>query len=102
MKPKDLPLLPRWPLPGRVFPWGKLQVTRLDSLLLQPRVVCERASLWAKPRVMQLPTATRRSQLPRSPGALFWPRDVLQEKAIRPESATVLAKYKCRQIQRER
>ena len=32
--PKDLPLLQRPPLSERVFPWGKLQVTRLDLLLL--------------------------------------------------------------------
>ena len=36
--PKDLPLLQRPPLSERVFPWGKLQVTRLDLLLLQPRL----------------------------------------------------------------
>jgi hypothetical protein len=38
LMPKDLPLLQRPPLSERVFPWGKLQVTRLDLLLLQPRL----------------------------------------------------------------
>jgi hypothetical protein len=45
LMPKDLPLLQRQPLRERVFPWEKLQVTWLDLLLLQPRLVCERASL---------------------------------------------------------
>jgi hypothetical protein len=43
---QDLPLLQRLPLCGRrVYPWEKLQVTRLDLLLLKPRLVCERVSL---------------------------------------------------------
>ena len=38
LMPKDLQLLQRPPLCERVFRWGKLQVTRLDLLLLQPRL----------------------------------------------------------------
>jgi hypothetical protein len=38
----------------------------------------------------------------RPPRALFWLRDALQEKVIRPESAIALAKYKCRQMQQQR
>jgi hypothetical protein len=100
LMPKDLPLLQRPPLSERVFPWGKLQVTRLDLLLLQPRLVCERASLWAKPRVMQLLKATRRSQLPRLSSRLSYAPDVSLALAlvIRPDWATDLAQYKLRRI----
>ena len=45
LMPKDLLLLQRRPLCGRVFPWGKLQVTRLDLLLLQPRLSSAPVSL---------------------------------------------------------
>ena len=99
MKPKDLPLLPRRPLSGRVFPWGKLQVTRLDLLLLQPRLVCERASLLAKPRVMQLLKAMRRSQLPSLSSRLSYaPVSLALSPVSRPGWATDLAQYKLRRI----
>src|SRR2546430_16058215 len=75
--PKDLPLLQRRPLRGRVFPWVKPQVTRLDLLLLQPRLVCEPASLWAKPRVRQPVKAMRRAQLPRVSSPVSFAPDVL-------------------------
>jgi hypothetical protein len=66
LMPQDLPLLQRQPLCGpRVYPWGKLQVTRLDLLLSQPRLFCERASFWGKPRVRQPMTSMPRCQLPR-------------------------------------
>jgi hypothetical protein len=96
--PKDLPLLQRRPLRGRFFPWGKLQVTRLDLLLLQPRLVCERASLWAKPRVMQLLKAMRRSQLPRLSSRLssYAPVSLALSLMVRLEWATDLAQYKLR------
>ena len=102
MTPKDLPLLSRRPLCERVFPWEKLRVTRQDLLQLQPRLVSESASLWAKPQVRQPLRQMMRSQPARPPRALFWPRDVLQEKAIRPESVTALAKHKRRQTQPQR
>ena len=64
--PPDLPLLQRQPLCGpRVYPWGKLQVTRLDLLLSQPRLFCEPASLLEKPRVKQPLKAMQRCQLPK-------------------------------------
>ena len=66
--PKDLPLLQRPPLSERVFPWGKLQVTRLDLLLLQPR-------LSYAPDVSLAPSLM-----------------------VRLESATDLAQYKLRRI----
>src|SRR5882724_751527 len=94
--PKDLPLLQRRPLGGRVFPWGKLQVTRLDLLLLQPRLFCERASLWATPRVRQPLKTMRRSQLPRlSPRLSYAPVSLA---LVRPDWATDLAQYKLQQI----
>ena len=99
LMPKDLPLLRRRPLCGCVFPWGKLQVTRLDLLLLQPRLVCERASLWAKPRVMQPLKAMRRSQLPRLSSQLSYaPFSLALALVIRPDWATDLARYKLRRI----
>ena len=99
LMPKDLPLLQRPPLFERVFPWGKLQVTRLDLLLLQPRLVCERASLWAKPRVRQPLKAMRRSQLPRLSSRLSYsPVSLALSLVIRPDWATDLAQYKLRRI----
>lgn len=95
LMPKDLPLLQRPPLSERVFPWGKLQVTRLDLLPLQPRLVCEPASLWAKPRVMQPLKARRRSQLPRLSSRLSYEPVSL---VIRPDWATDLAQYKLQRI----
>ena len=98
--PKDLPLLQRRLLRGRFFPWGKLQVTRLDLLLLQPRLVCERASLWAKPRVMQPQKAMRRSQLPRLSSRLSYaPVSLALALVIHPGWATDLEQYK---LQRSR
>jgi hypothetical protein len=99
LMPKDLPLLQRRPLCGRFFPSEKLQVTRLDLLLLQPRLVCERASLWAKPRVMQPLKAMRRSQLPRLSSQLSYaPFSLALALVIRPDWATDLARYKLRRI----
>jgi hypothetical protein len=100
--PKDLPLLPRRPLCERVFPRAKLRVTRLDLQLSQPRLVCERGSLSVNLQVRPPEKAMQQPQPARLPRALFCLRDALQEKAIRPESATALAKYKCRQIQQQR
>jgi hypothetical protein len=99
--PKDLPLLPRRPLCERVFPRAKLRVTRLD-LLSQSRLVCERGSLSVNLQVRPPEKAMQQPQRARLPRAFFCLRDALQEKAIRPESATALAKYKCRQIQQQR
>jgi len=96
LMPKDLPLLQRRLLRGRFFPWGKLPVTRLDLLLLQPRLVCERASLWAKPRVMQPQKAMQRSQLPRLSSPLSYPPVSLA--LVRPDWATDLARYKLQRI----
>src|SRR6476469_4994115 len=97
--PKDLPLLQRRPLRVRVFPWGKFQVTRLDLLLLQPRLVCERASLWAKPRVRQPLKAMRRSELPRLSSRLSYaPVSLAPSLMVRPEWATDLAQYKLQRI----
>ena len=100
LMPKDLPLLQRPPLSERVFPWGKLQVTRLDLLLLQPRLVCERASLWAKPRARKPLKAMRRSELPRLSSRLSYAPDVSLAPSlmVRLESATDLAQYKLRRI----
>src|SRR6267154_987824 len=97
--PKDLPLLRRRPLRGHFFPWGKLPVTRLDLLLLQPRLVCERASLWAKPRVRPPQKAMRRSQLPRLSSRLSYPPvSWALALVIRPDWATDLAQYKLQRI----
>ena len=72
-------------------------MTRLDLLLLQPRLVCERASLWAKPRVRQPLKAMRRSQLPRlSPRLSYVPVSLALALVIRPDWATDLAQYKLR------
>ena len=73
-------------------------MTRLDLLLLQPRLVCERASLWAKPRVRQPLKAMQRSQLPRLSSRLSYAPDVSLVLAlvIRPDWATDLAQYKLR------
>jgi len=99
LMPKDLPLPQRRLLRGRFFPWEKLQVTRLDLLLLQPRLVCERASLWAKPRVMQPQKAMRRSQLPRLWSRLSYaPVSLALALVTRPGWATDLAQYKLQRI----
>src|SRR5258708_12983033 len=83
------------PLCARVFPWGRLQVTRLDLLLLQPRLVCERASLWATPRVRQPLKTMRRSQLPRLSSRLSYaPVSLAAALMVRPDWATDLAQYK--------
>ena len=64
--PLGSPLLQRLSLRGRrVCPWEKLQATQLDLPLLQLRLFCDRASLWAKRRVKQPLKAMRRCQLPR-------------------------------------
>ena len=97
--PQDLPLLQRRPLCGRrVYPWGKPQLTRLDLLLLQPRFVCERASLWAKPRVMQPLKAMQRFQLPRLSSRLSYAPAVSLAPSlmVRPDWATDLEQYKLR------
>ena len=75
-------------------------MTRLDLLLLPPRLVCERASLWANRRVRQPKKAMRRSQLPRLSSRLSYARDVSLALAlvIRPDWATDLAQYKLRRI----
>src|SRR6476619_2379610 len=97
--PRDLLLLRRRPLcERRVFPLGKLLVTRLDLLLLQPRLFCERASLWAKPRVRQPLKEIRRSQLrrPSSRLSFYAPVSLAPALVIRPYWATDLAQYKLR------
>src|SRR4029077_13843626 len=99
--PRDLLLLQRQPLCGRrVFPWGKLLVTQLDLLLLQPRLFCERVSLWAKPRVRQPLKEMRRSQLlrPSSRLSFYAPVSLALAPVIRPDWATDLAQYKFRRI----
>jgi hypothetical protein len=98
LMPKDLLLLRRRPLCERFFPSGKLQVTRLDLLVSQPRLVCEPSSLWAKPRVMQPLKAMQRSQLPRLSSRLSYAPDVslALSLVIRPDWATDLAQYKLR------
>ena len=96
--PQDLALLQRQPLCGRrVYPWGKLQVTRLDLLMLPPRLVCERASLWAKPPGRQLMKAMRRFQLPRL-SRLSYASDVSLAPSlmVRLDWGTDLARYKLR------
>jgi len=86
---KDLQPLQCRPL--RVFPWWKLPVTRLDLLLLQSWLVCEPASLWAKPLVTQPLKAMRRFPLPRlSYAPVSWALALV----IRPDWATDLAQYK--------
>ena len=80
--PQDWPL-PRRPLRVRVFPWGKLPVTRLDLLLSQRWLVCEPALFWAKPLVKQPPQAMRRSRLSRPSSRLSYASDV--SPAIRPD-----------------
>src|SRR6478752_1722424 len=97
--PRDLLRQQRRPLCGRrVFPWGTLLVTRLDLLLLQPRLFCERASLWAKPRVRQPLKEIRRSQLRRPSSRLssYAPVSLALAQEIRPDWATDLAQYKFR------
>ena len=70
-------------------------MTRLDLLLLQPRLVCEPASLWAKPRVRQPQKAMQRSQLPRLSSRLSYASVSLAlSLVIPPGSATDLARYK--------
>ena len=72
-------------------------MTRLDLLLLQPRLFCERASLWAKPRVRQLLKAMLRSQLRRPSSRLsYGPVSLALSLVIRPDQATDLAQYKLR------
>ena len=94
---QDLRLLQRRPLCGRrVWPWEKLQVTELDLPLLQLRLFCERASLWAKPPVRQPLKAMRPSQRPRLSSRLSYAPDV--SLVIRPDWATDLAQYKLRKL----
>ena len=68
-----------------------------DLPLLQRRLVCERASLWAKPRVMQPLKAMRRSRLPRLSSRLSYAPVSLA--LVRPDWATDLAQYKLRRSQ---
>jgi hypothetical protein len=100
LMPQDLRLLlQRRPLRGRrVYPWEKLQVTQLDLPLLQLRLFCERASLWAKLPVRQPLKAMRRSQRPRLSSRLSYAPDVSLALAlvIRPDWATDLVQYKLR------
>src|SRR5262245_1126958 len=101
--PQDLPLLQRQPLCGpRVYPWGKLQVTRLDLLLLQPRLFCACASLWAKLRVRQPLKATQRSQPPRPSSRFSYANGVslALARVIGLDPATELARDKLRRIPR--
>ena len=99
--PPESALQQRRLLRGRAFPWGKLQATQLDLLLSQPRLVCERASLSAKPRVRP-PVKTMWSfLLPRLSSRLSYAPDVSLALA-RPDWATDLARYKCRQIRQQR
>ena len=74
-------------------------MTRLDLLLLRPRLVCEPASLWAKPPGRQLMKAMRRFQLPRL-SRLSYASDVslALSLVIRPDWATDLAQYKLQRI----
>src|SRR5262249_57907490 len=91
----------RQPLCGRrVYPWEKLQATRLDLLLLQLRFVCECASLWAKPQVKRPLMAMRRCQLTRLWSRLSCASDVSLPlaQAIPLDWATDLAQYKLRRI----
>jgi len=98
VKAKDLPLLLSQRFCGRrVYLWAKLQVTRLDLLPMQPRFVCEPASLWAKPLVKRLAQAMRRSRLSRLPPQLSYASDV--SPVIHPDWATDLAQYRLRRIQ---
>jgi hypothetical protein len=98
---KDLPRLQQRPLPGRVYPWGKLQVTRLDSLLLQRWLVCEIASLWEKPPVRRPLKEMLWSQpsQPLSPLS-YEPYVSLALALVRPPDWAVrdLAQYKLRRI----
>jgi hypothetical protein len=99
LMPQDLLL--RRPLCGRrVYPWEKLQVKRPDLPLLQLQLVCERASLWAKPLARQPLTATRWSQLLRLWSPLFYAPDVSLALAlvIHLDWAIDLARYKLRRI----
>lgn len=75
-------------------------MTRLDLPLLQLRLFCERASLWAKPRVMQPLKAMQRSQLPGLSSRLSYAPDVSLAPSlmVRPDWATDLAQYKLRRI----
>jgi hypothetical protein len=100
LMPQDLPLLQRRLLLGRAFLWGKLQATRLDSLLSQPLLACECASLSAKSRVRQPVKAMCLSQLPRLSSRISCALDVSLALAqeIRPDSAIDLAQYKLRRI----
>ena len=94
--PRDLPLLQRRLLPEHAFPSGKLQVTRLDLLLLQPRFVSEPALLWAKRLVKRPLKAMWRFPSPPLSSRLFYASDVLP--VIRPDWATDLAQYKLQRI----
>jgi len=84
---QDLPLLPLRPLYECVFPWGKLQATRLDLQLSQPRLVCERASLSAKSRVRRPVKTMLRFPPPRLSSRLSYAPDVSLALApvIRPD-----------------
>ena len=75
-------------------------MTQLDLLLLQPRLVCEGASLWAKPRARQPMKAMRRFQLSRLSSRLSYAPDVSLAPSllVRPDWATDLAQYKLRRI----
>jgi hypothetical protein len=72
----------------------------LDLLPLQPRIVCERAWIWAKPRAIQPMKAMRRSQLWRLSSRLSCALYVSLAlvPVIHPDWATVLAQYKLRRI----
>jgi hypothetical protein len=96
LTPLDLPLPRRRPLCVRVFPWGKLPVTQLDLLLLKPRVVCEPASLWAKPLVKRPLKAMCWCPLPRLSSPLSYASDV--SLVIRPDWAIDLAQHKLQQV----
>ena len=98
---KDLPPLQQRLLPGRVYPWEKLQVTRLDLLLLQRWLVCELALVWAKPRVRRPLKAMQRSQLTQPLSPLSCEPYVLLALALvmPPDwAATALAQHKLRRI----
>ena len=73
---------------------------RLDLPLLQLQLVCERASLWEKPRAGQPLTAIRWSQLPRLWSPPSYAPDVSLALAlvIRPDWAIDLAQYKLRRL----
>ena len=79
-------------------------MTQLDLPLLQLRLFCERASLWAKPPVRQPLKAMRRSQRPRLSSRLSYAPDISLALAlvIGPDWATELAQHKRRQVRLQR